>query len=63
MGIKRQRKVVTVKQKKKKRNRRKTQKMETINNTKKKMHATLKLNKFHSLAFAGQTSYTIPEIT
>lgn len=49
--------------KEKKRNRRKTQKMETINNTKKKMHATLKLNKFHSLTFAGQTSYTIPEIT
>lgn len=30
---------------------------------KKKMHATLKLNKFHSLIFAGQTRYTIPEIT
>lgn len=27
------------------------------------MHATLKLNKFHSLTFAGQTRYTIPEIT
>lgn len=48
---------------KEERNRRKKQKMETINNTKKKMHATLKLNKFHSLTFAGQTRYTIPEIT
>lgn len=37
-----------------KKSRKKKRKMETNNNTKKKMHATLKLNKFHSPAFAGQ---------